>query len=131
MERQIRNCTEAIASMGLSNSLRARLTDLETVQHELAQKLKSSKPNMVRLQMMDTKRFVENRLKNLHSMWAGEGRLVRAEIAKHEKITLTPEGRTYVASGTWDLAGSVAVRMVPGDRIAPRVRYPFSLPLAA
>jgi len=53
-------------------------------------------------------------------MWTGEGRLVRAEIAKHvEKITLTPEGRTYVASGTWDLLGSVAVRMVPGDGIGP------------
>ena len=100
MERQIRNCTEAIASMGLSNSLRARLTDLETVQHELAQKLKSSEPNMVRLQMMDTKRFVENRLKNLHSMWAGEGRLVRAEIAKRENHTHA--GRAYLR-GIWDM----------------------------
>ena len=45
-------------------------------------------------------------------------RLVRAEIAKHvEKIILTPEGRTYVASGTWDLLGSEAVTMVPGARI--------------
>jgi hypothetical protein len=31
----------------------------------------------------------------------GEPRLARAEIAKHvEKITLHPDGRTYVASGT-------------------------------
>ena len=48
----------------------------------------------------------------------GEGRLVRAEIAKYvEKITLTPEGRTYIASGTWDLFGDLAVTMVPGARI--------------
>jgi hypothetical protein len=55
-------------------------------------------------------------------MLTGEPRLVRAEIAKHvRKITLTPEGRTYVASGTWDLFGSVAIRMVPGAGFAPRV----------
>jgi len=52
-------------------------------------------------------------------MLTGEPRLVRAEIAKHvEKITLTPEGRTYIAAGTWDLLGAVAVRMVPGARHA-------------
>jgi hypothetical protein len=51
-------------------------------------------------------------------MWTGEGRLVRAEIAKRvEKITLTPEGRAYVASDSWNLLGGVAVTMVPGARI--------------
>jgi hypothetical protein len=52
----------------------------------------------------------------------GEPRLARAEIAKHvEKITLHPDGRTYVASGTSNLLGGVAFRMVPGARFAPRV----------
>jgi hypothetical protein len=48
----------------------------------------------------------------------GEPRLARAEIAKHvEKITLHPDGRTYVASGTSNCLG-VAFRMVPGARQA-------------
>ena len=52
-------------------------------------------------------------------MLTGELRLARAEIAKHvEKITMHPDGRTYVASGTWDLLRDVAFRMVPGDRHA-------------
>ena len=118
VERGIRNCTEAIASMGLSVSLRTQLTDLETEQHELAQKLTSSEPRAVRLRLKDTRRFVEAGLKNLQSMWTGEGRLARAAIAKHvEKIILTPEGRAYVASGSWNLLGGVAVTMVPGARI--------------
>ena len=51
-------------------------------------------------------------------MWTGDSRLARVEIAKHvERITLAADGRTYVASGTWDLFGSVAVTMVPGARI--------------
>ena len=73
-------------------------------------------------QLRDTRRFVENRVRNLQSMFNGEPRLVRAEIAKHvKKIILTPEGRVYIASGTWDLLGSVAVRMVPGEGIGPNV----------
>jgi site-specific DNA recombinase len=118
LERQIRNCTEAVASMGLSTFLRAQLTDLETQHQELRGKLASLEPRTVRLQLRDTRRFVEARFQSLQSMLTGEPRLARAEIAKHvEKIILTPEGRTYIASGTWDLLGSVAVTMVPGARI--------------
>jgi len=112
--------------MGLSNSLRERLTDLEKEQRELTEKLAGSEPRAVRLRLRDTRRFVENGLKSLQSMWTGEARLVRAELAKHvQKITLTPEGRTYVASGSWDLLGGVAVTMVPGDRIATVVHSPL------
>jgi site-specific DNA recombinase len=117
-EKEIRNCTRAVASMGLSSALRTQLTDLEAEHRELTEKLTGSEPRTVRLQLRDTRRFVEARVRNLQSMWTGEARLVRAQIAKHvEKITLTPEGRTYIAAGAWDLLGGVAVRMVPGARI--------------
>jgi hypothetical protein len=126
VERQIRNCTEAIASMGLSNFLRKQLTDLEEQHKELAEKLALIEPRAAKLQLRDTRRFVEVRLRNLQSMLTGEARLARAEIAKHvEKIILTPEGKTYIASGTWDLLGNVAVRMVPGARHGPNV-CPFT-----
>jgi hypothetical protein len=50
--------------------------------------------------------------------------MARAAIGKHvQKITLTPEGGAFIASGSWDLLGEgrVAVTMVLGDRIAPGV----------
>jgi hypothetical protein len=57
---------------------------------------------------------------SLQYVMTGEPRIARAEIAKHvKKITLTPEGRMSIASGTWDLLGDVAVTMVPGAQIAP------------
>jgi hypothetical protein len=128
IEREIRNCTEAIASMGLSNSLRERLTGLETQQREVSENLTASEPRAVKLQLRDTRRFVETRLKSLQSLWIGEARLVRAEIAKHvERITVTPEGRSYIASGTWDLLGSVAVTMVPGARLKRSATSPSRL----
>jgi hypothetical protein len=71
----------------------------------------------------DTRRFVESRLRDLQSLFAAEPVTARAEIAKHvQKITLTSDGRKFGAAGEWDLLGSVAARMVPGARIAPRVR---------
>jgi hypothetical protein len=74
VERQIRNCTEALASMGLSGALRGQLTSLETQDSELTEKLASAEPRAVRLQLRDTRRFVEARLKNLQSMLVpGEG----------------------------------------------------------
>jgi hypothetical protein len=120
IEAQIHNCTAAIASMGLSAFLGARLTQLESEHRNLAEQLANSEPRTVRTQLRDARRFVVARLRHLQSMFGGEARLVRAEIAKHvQEITLTPQGRTYIASGTWDVLGSaaVAVTMVPGGRI--------------
>ncbi len=50
----------------------------------------------------DLRRFVESRLKDLQLFFSAEAVTLRAEISKHvEKITLTPDRRTYIASGTW------------------------------
>ena len=55
----------------------------------------------------------------LSTLEDGKSASVQVEIAKHvQKIKISSEGRTYSASGTWDLLGSVAVRMVPGARLA-------------
>jgi hypothetical protein len=122
IEAEIRNCTRAIASDGLSSFLRTRLAsesaELETQHRDLTEKLAASEPRTIKLRFRDTRRFVETRLQDLQSMFDGEPRLVRAEIARHvQKITLKPVGKGYIASGVWDWLGGVAVRMVPGARI--------------
>jgi hypothetical protein len=125
LEAEIRNCTRAIASSGLSDFLRTRVaveaTALETRYRDLSDKLANSEPRVIKLRLRDARRFVENRLENLQSMFAGEPRLARAAIAQHvQRITLKPQGRSYIASGVWDWlggGGGVAVRMVPGARI--------------
>jgi hypothetical protein len=56
----------------------------------------------------DPRRFVQSRLADLQTLFGAEAVTIRAEIAKCvQKITFTPEGRTYVA-GTWDLLGAAA-----------------------
>lgn len=144
VEAGIRNCTHAIASDGLASFLRtsmaSKVAELEAQHRELVGKLASSGPLAMKLRLRDTRHFVESRLANLQSVFAGDPRLARAAIAQHvQKITLKPAGKTYVASGVWDWLGSVAVRMVPGGRlernshpIIPSIpAIPFEIEVAA
>jgi hypothetical protein len=109
----------------------AKLVELERKLESVAASLKGARTDAIETQFRDTRKFVEVRLKDLGKLLNAEPRLARAAIANHvQKIEMTPDGKTYVASGSWDLlgSGSGAVSMVPGARIAPRVHYAFSLP---
>jgi hypothetical protein len=107
IQKQIRNCTDAIAEGKRYPSLMEKLAELERDLADAKAKIAHSEPRAVKLQMRDARQFVEARLRNLRSVLAGESRIARAEIVKHvRKITLTPEGRAYIASGTWDLLGT-------------------------
>ena len=104
-----------------------RLQSLRTwrnSKHQLAgvqARLKTSDPRTVKLQIRDTRRFVESRLEDLSALWDGEPRIAREEIAKHVgKITLKPMFRMYIATGVWDwlgVLGTAAAMVVPGARI--------------
>jgi len=119
IEQQIANCTDAIADGQPSRFLIAKLGELERELETVAGKIASSQPGAVRSCIRDTRRFVEVRLRDLRKLLNSEPRIARAAIGKHvQKITLTPEGRAFIASRSWDLLGEggVAVTMVPGAR---------------
>jgi site-specific DNA recombinase len=66
IEAEIRNCTRAIASNGLSSFLRTRLAaesaELETHHRDLTEKLAAVEPRTMKVRFRDTRRFVETRL---------------------------------------------------------------------
>lgn len=106
IEKQIANCTEAIAGGQVLRSLTEKIASLERELAEVNAKLSAAKPLSVRTQMRDTRRFVKERLKNLVVTLNREPRMAREAMAKHvTKITLTAEGASYVATGSWDLLG--------------------------
>jgi site-specific DNA recombinase len=122
IEQQIANCTEAIADGQPSRFLIAKLGELERELETVAGKIVCSQPEAVRSCIRDTRRFVEVRQRDLRKLLNSEPRIARATIGKHvQKITLTPKGRAFIASGSWDLLGEggVAVTMVPGAGITP------------
>jgi hypothetical protein len=92
-----------------SPAITADVAKLEGELASIQARLKTSDPQTVKLQMRDTRRFVESRLEDLSALWNGEPRLGREGIAKHlQKIYLKPMHRTYVASGNWDWLGNLA-----------------------
>jgi site-specific DNA recombinase len=106
LERKINNLTRALAD-GYSPAMTAELRELEEQLSDLRRLTAVSRPEAFQLRMRDMRRFVESRLADLRALFAAEPVTIRAEIAKHvQKITLTPQGRTYVAAGTWDLLGA-------------------------
>jgi hypothetical protein len=107
IQKQIRNCTDAIADGKRYPSLMEKLSELEQELADTKAKIASCEPREVRLRLKDARRFAEARLKELQLVLNRQPRIARAEIAKHvQKIMLTPEGRTYIASGTWNVLGA-------------------------
>ncbi len=107
LEKKISNLTSALADGYRSPAIMADLARFEGQLAEIRQTAAIANPETITRRMRDTRRFVESRLQNLQAFFGREAAIVRAEIAKHvQKITLTPEGRTYIASGTWDVLGA-------------------------
>jgi site-specific DNA recombinase len=107
IEKKIANLTAAIADGCRSTAILADLAKFEAQLAEIREGAAVARPENVAMRMRDTCRFVESRLRELQGLFSGEGPTIRAELAKHvQKITLTPDGRTYVASGTWDVLGA-------------------------
>jgi site-specific DNA recombinase len=120
LEKGIANQLRGLSD-GYSLAITTEIAKLEKQLSEIRQRLRKSEPATFKLQMRDTRRFVESRLLDLSALWNGEVRIAREEIAKHvRKITLKPIFRTYVATGIWDwlgVLGSPAAMVVPGARI--------------
>jgi site-specific DNA recombinase len=120
LERGIANQLRGLSD-GYSASITGEIAKLESQLAAVRERLEASNPVTVKLQLRDTRRFVESRLRNFSALWDGEARIAREEIAKHvNKITLKPVLRTYVATGIWDwlgVLGGAAAMVVPGARI--------------
>ncbi len=120
LERGIANQLRGLSD-GYSESITSEIARLEGQLAAIRERLKTSDAVTVKLQMRDTRHFVETRLRNLNALWEGEPRIAREEIAKHvQKITLKPMLRSYVATGTWNWLGILehaATMVVPGARI--------------
>src|SRR5260370_2039008 len=105
LERSIANQLRGLSD-GYSVAITEEIAKLEGQLATVRERIKASNPSTLKLQMRDTPRLVETRLRNLSALWDGEPRIVREEIAKHvQNITLKPVCRTYIATGIWDWLG--------------------------
>ena len=106
LEREIVNLTNFAAQGDCSPGLRAALVDRERQIGEITTRLLETHPDSLRAKLRNIRGFVMARMQNLRTIMNSDTAHVRAELAKHiDKITLTPSGNCYIASGTWNFVG--------------------------
>jgi len=103
LEREIVNLTNFVAQGECSPGFRAALVDRERQISEITSRLLDAHPDSLRAKLRNIRSFVTSRMQNLRTIMNSDIAHARAELAKHiEKITLTPSGECYIASGTWN-----------------------------
>jgi site-specific DNA recombinase len=131
LEREITNLANFVAQGDCSPGIRATLVDRERQISEISGKLLEARSDSLQAKLRNIRTLVETRMKNLRSVLNSDAAQVRAEFAKHiEKITMTPSGDHYVASGTWQLLGRGSIGGAGGPVCTVRATK-FSLPIAA
>jgi hypothetical protein len=106
LEREVANLANVVAQGDFSPALRAALVNREPQISEITANLLESRPDSLRIKLRNIRSFVVSRMQDLRTILNSDVAHVRVELAKHiEKITLTPSGETYLASGTWNFVG--------------------------
>jgi hypothetical protein len=131
LEREVGNLAHAVAQGDFSPALRAALVDREREISEISAKLLESRPDSLRVKLRNIRSFVVLHMRDIRAIVNSDAAQSRAMFAKHiEKITLTPTGEQFVASGTWNFVGRGSIGGAGGPHRNGRA-YSFSLPLAA
>jgi hypothetical protein len=132
LDRKIGNCVAAIAKGLNSPAATAEIRDLKQQLAGIHEKLIGAQPAAVNVRMRDTRQFVDSRLRELQVLFNAEPQTVRAEIAKHvRKITLTAEGKSYIAEGNWSLLEFGSTDGAGGGKWTERMVVPFGWLAAA
>jgi hypothetical protein len=102
LERKIGNLANFVVQGDCSPGLRAALVDREREIRDITGKLLEARPDSLQTKLRNIRALIESRMNDIRAMLNSDPARVRVEFAKHiEKITMTPSGEHYVASGTW------------------------------
>jgi hypothetical protein len=131
LEREVANLAQAVAQGDFSPELRAALVTREREISEISAKLLESRPDSLHIKLRNIRSFVVHHMRDVRELVNSETARTRALFAKHiERITLTPTGDHYVASGAWDFMGRGSIDGAGGPIESVRA-YAFVLPAAA
>ena len=106
LEREVGNLAHVVAQGDFSPALRAALVDREREIGDITAKLLESRPDSLRVELRNIRSFVVLHMRDIRAIVNSDAAQTRAIFGKHiERITLTPSGEHFVASGTWNFVG--------------------------
>ena len=123
LDIQIRNLTDGLA-MGIhSPAVMSEIAKREREVAEISDRLLSSQPQSVHSRISRLREKAMEQMRNLRQCLNEDSATARAHLVKHvESIVMEPNGKTYVASGSWKLLG---------DRRTQRLTVGFQISVEA
>ena len=106
LEIEIQRLTAAIANGTHSPAVMSEITRREQEISAITDRLQSSKPDSIRMRIKALRANVSERLRDLQAVLNSDAIAAKSYLTRHvEKIVMEPQGKTYVASGGWNLLG--------------------------
>ena len=116
LEWEVANLANAIAQGDISPALRAALVERERQIGQITEKLLGTQPDSIQAKLNGVRSYVLSEMRNIREILNSNLTQMRAKLAKHiEKITLKPNGDTYIATGTWNFVGRGNIRGAGGQ----------------
>ena len=126
LEVELDNLARAVAQGDFSPALRAPQVDREREIGEMTAKLLESQPGYLRVKLQGIRSTIACYMRDIHAIFNSDADQTRALFAKHiEKITLTPTGDYYAASGTWSFMGRARIDGAGGRNWTERLPVRF------
>ena len=120
-----------VRTRGRKSHTSSRTRSREREIGDIIARLLELRPDSLRVKLRDIRSFVVRHMRDLREIVNSDAAKTRAIFAKHiERITLTPTGEHYLASGTWDLVGRGSIDGAGGPACTTR-RIEFQVSLAA
>ena len=108
LEGELANLTRALASGQLSPTIMAAIAEREREISEITERVVSSSEESIKSRVENMRVTARTKLKDLRGLLGGDVTVARAALLKHvEKIEMEASGKTYVASGNWNLLGQL------------------------
>ena len=106
LEGELENLTLVLASGQLSPTIIAAISKREREISEITERVVSSSEGSIKTRVANMTAMAKAKLNDLRGLLGGGATLARAALMKHVgKIEMEANGKTYVASGNWNLLG--------------------------
>jgi site-specific DNA recombinase len=108
LESELANLVSALAAGQSSPTIMKAIAERESEISAIADRAVSSTRDSIKSRIGKMRIDAVSKLTDLRRLLGGDVAVARAALLRHvEKITLTPDGETIVASGNWNLLGNV------------------------
>ena len=116
LEAEVQRLTAGLASGIHSPSVMSEIAKREREVSEISDRLLSSRPESIRSRIKKLRERALERMRDVRAVLNSDVRTAKTYLARHvEKIVMEPDGKTYVASGSWNLLGDIRWECAEGQ----------------